>query len=741
MYATLKDILPRKVRDKARAARLTRFARIMGGRSESGKPIAGQVILNDEGRACTDGKTVWIPRTMHDDEVMNLAMQEAILAHEAAGHLKYTDFAAWERMVAKLKGGDADGGDPLLHHIVNIMEDARVNHLLSQDFAGSGKRLDATQEHFHQKHCEHWATVEEGSNDRQGALIAMMAECIIGKESPARSKDIDAFMDEVRPILKTAIAQPHTNAVIKQSERILKTYRTFWPRQVEEEDGGDGATGNEGSEYQWVEDCDAGDIMGDDMSPSEIKKTAEKCKEQDIEADEVSRGRFRDKDMPSKPESKESGDSGEKGAESGEEGDEADSSADGAEGAEGEAESGEEGDESCDGSSKDAKATDKTNEEGEMPERGDHTDTSEIDFGKMEDREGGDFNEDEDGRSDESSEEGELLGDLRSELEEALEEEETEAHEIKADDAAEIVAADGDNDEEDWSSGEDEYGHGIEIQATPGQIVDMLEDDGEESRNRYDQIIQENKGSIETLVGEIRRQLESRTTKTTRGQRRGLLDQRNLWKHKTNPRVFMVEDRPAKPHAAVSLLIDASGSMGSGPKSRAFYATEAGIVLAEVMDKLGFAFEVVDFNSMYGGTYKSGYTAMNVRKPFEGQMNQVSKAAIATDHTGRENSDGHAVEWCVKRVQKQDATHRFVFAISDGQPAGPCPDDCSTPSEHLKRVVANCPDDVQIFSVGIAGMDTSRYYDNSVSVHNTAELGEKILPVLRNMLGQMRVAQ
>jgi cobalamin biosynthesis protein CobT len=267
----------------------------------------------------------------------------------------------------------------------------------------------------------------------------------------------------------------------------------------------------------------------------------------------------------------------------------------------------------------------------------------------------------------------------------------------------------------------------------------MLDDDGEEARERYDAIVADNKGSIETLVGEIRRQLESRTTKTTRGQRRGLLDQRNLWKHRTNPRVFMVEDRPAKPHAAVSLLIDASGSMGSGPRSRAFYATEAGIVLAEVMDKLGFAFEVVDFNSMYGGTYKAGYTAMNVRKPFEGQMNQVSKAAIATDHTGRENSDGHAVEWCIKRVQKQEATHRFVFTISDGQPAGPCPDDCGTPSEHLTRIVQGCPDDVQIFSVGIAGMDTSRYYDNSVSVGNTAELGEKILPVLRKMLGQMRV--
>lgn len=718
MYSTLKDILPRKVRDKARAARLTRFARIMGGKTEDGKPIAGKVILNDAGKACTDGRTVWIPRTMHDDEAINLAMQEGVLAHEAAGHLQFTNFDEWNRMCARLKGGDAEGGDPLLHHIVNIMEDARVNHLLAKDYPGSGKRLDATQEHFYAKHCQHWAGVEEGSNDRQGALIAMMSECIIGKPSPARSKDIDSFMDDVRPILKTAICQPNTRGVIQQSERILTTYRHYWPRQVEQEEEGGNADGAEGSEYQWVEECDAGDIMGDDMSPEEIKKTAQKCKEQGIEAEEVSRSAFRGKEMPKQ-------DNGEDGKAAEEGGDE----------------EGEGGDEEGDGEgdSTEGEATDSDSDE--MPERGNHTDTSEIDFGDMGDREGGDFNPEEDGRSDETSEEGELLGDLRSELEAALEDEEVEAHEIKADDDATKEAADGlDSDDDGWEKGQDDYGHGIEIQATPAQIVDNLEDDGESARERYDAIVAEHRGSIEALVGEMRRQLESRTTKTTRGQRRGQLDQRNLWKHRTNPRVFMVEDRPAKPHAAVSLLIDASGSMGRGPNSRAFYATEAGIVLAEVMDKLGFAFEVVDFNSQWGGTYQCGYTNMNVRKPFEGQMNLVSKAAIATDHTGYENSDGHAVEWCIKRVQRQEATHRFVFTISDGQPAGPCPDDCSTPSQHLTRVVESCPDDVEIFSVGIAGMDTSRYYENAVSIANTAELAEKLLPVLRKMLGQVRVA-
>ena len=58
----------------------------------------------------------------------------------------------------------------------------------------------------------------------------------------------------------------------------------------------------------------------------------------------------------------------------------------------------------------------------------------------------------------------------------------------------------------------------------------------------------------------------------------------------------------------------------------------------------------------------------------------------------------------------------------------------------MTRIVESCPDNVEIFSVGIAGMDTSRYYDNAVSIHNTAELAEKLLPVLRKMLGQVRVA-
>ena len=127
-------------KNKARQVALNRVARVMSGELEKvGTPVK-RVIVDARGRACTDGETVWIPMQMTDDEVLNLAMQEAILAHEAAGHLRYTDFKAWKKVCDGIKAGDEDR---MLHDFVNILEDARVNYLLSQDFPGSGKRLDA----------------------------------------------------------------------------------------------------------------------------------------------------------------------------------------------------------------------------------------------------------------------------------------------------------------------------------------------------------------------------------------------------------------------------------------------------------------------------------------------------------------------------------------------------------------------------------------------------------------------
>jgi cobalamin biosynthesis protein CobT len=54
----------------------------------------------------------------------------------------------------------------------------------------------------------------------------------------------------------------------------------------------------------------------------------------------------------------------------------------------------------------------------------------------------------------------------------------------------------------------------------------------------------------------------------------------------------------------------------------------------------------------------------------------------------------------------------------------------------LKQVVRGlkAEGDVEVFSIGIAGMDTSAYYENAVRVVNTASLADESLPVLRGLL-------
>ena len=189
------------------------------------------------------------------------------------------------------------------------------------------------------------------------------------------------------------------------------------------------------------------------------------------------------------------------------------------------------------------------------------------------------------------------------------------------------------------------------------------------------------------------------------------------------------------------MLIDASGSMGCGAeggKDRAYYATEAAIVLAEVMARCNFDFEVVDFNSDSGGRGGYGYTSMNVRKPIGGKPTDISKAAIATDHVGYCNGDGFAVQWCIDRVQTIEADARFVFVLSDGAPAGPHPADMNCHS-HLVSVVNDCPKDVELFSIGVAGCRTSTFYgDKSCDINGTSEVAEKVVPIIRKALRNVK---
>jgi len=719
----------------ARNRTLNKIATVLSGELENvGTPIK-RVIICNQGRACTDGETVWIPAKVHEDDAINRIAQEAILAHEAAGHLRYTDFGAWKSIGDEIKRGDTDR---MLHDFVNILEDARVNHLLSQDFAGSGKRLDATQAIFMARHEQAWAdkTVEE-IVPRQAAMVAMMSEAIAGKPHFFNHiPEVVAYMDEVRTICATAIGQPNTKAVIKQAKRMLAIYRKHFSENAEDDEDTFGMPSGEDGEG----------VMTDDMSPKEIEKMAKKQSEKNAKPEEVSRQRFNDlkkkmdelaeeskeaQKKASKANEDEEGDDSTSdandGSESDENGEESEGNGDGADG------DGEEGDEDAGDSDSSGDADGEGEGEGEGQGESGEGDSDSDSDGEASHA----FNEGEgedepcnDGESDEMGSGGDRgwnqteMDELWADTQAAMDDEYQDALDLKngfdsdvdnSKDKADIISP--------VESSNDGSGHDCRITHTTESFVERGAVDIEELAESFHAVIGQNKSAITTMVNELKRTLKGDNSKHERGLKRGMLDGRKLAYHQTNSRLFMKKNEPKKAVANVIILVDSSGSMGG---SRCENAAQTACVFAEVFDKLNFGCEIVDFAS------SGNSTAMRIRKQMNAPLNQITKAAIRQPTAGGSNADGYAVQWCLNRLEPMSG-NRMLFVISDGQPAGPCPPTMNC-DEHLIHVVSNANKDIGLFSVGIDGMDTSAYYPNAVRVNNSKNLIRESMPVIRKMV-------
>ena len=252
----------------------------MSGELQGFGASVSKVVIDPQGKACTDGKTVWIPETLHENKVYNKIMQEAILAHEIAGHHRYTDFVAWNNLVVEpSKYGDCD---PMLHQFVNMLEDARINHLLNEDWAGSGKMLDFTHDVFMQNHRK--ATTDDTPHSQQ-AMVAMMTEVIALQPHFSNTQEVIDFMDEVRPMMMNACKQPSTRSVIAQAKRLLTAYREHFT--------GDGE--NDQNSFKGLSD--------DDLTESDVSRASEAQKEQGHNPEIAPQNRFKDmEDQPNQEE-------------------------------------------------------------------------------------------------------------------------------------------------------------------------------------------------------------------------------------------------------------------------------------------------------------------------------------------------------------------------------------------------------------------------------------------------------
>ena len=725
----------------------------MSGELQGKGSAVKRIILNDEDKACTDGKSIWIPRTMHDDERTNEIMQEAILAHEVAGHMRYTDFAVWDNQVVKaIKEGKADS---MLHQFVNLLEDARINHLLGQDFKGSGKRLDFTHEVFMEKHKKE---VTDESPLKQQAFVAMMTEAIAHKPHWSGRSEIIEFMDENRTLLMSGVKQSSTATIVVQAKKLLKAFREAFDDDSEED----------------PEMGDVEGIEGDEMS--DVQESAQEQRRQGRKPKQVSRTRFNDMKEPKESDcdgdGSGEGEDGEDGSGSGEGEGDGDSDGDGDGSGEGDGDgdgdcsgdgSGEgdgqgDGSGDCDGSGDGDGGGDGDGDgdgDGQGEGQGDGDGAGQKSFEQGRDNSGDEKSDSgyTDGTGldgDEDAGHGGGYGGFTSDdsgftetwatlLETAgadLEGDMVEAFDDEAGIESEVSGIIEDANEGRFESN-DGY-HAVNVTASVRGITDRYHDemDATEHAEEYDRIARENRGNIRRITKEITRRIKGSDPRMLTEQTSGRVNARQAFKTTSalkgqydTRRIFAQKIDPKDPTMNAIILIDSSGSMsgraGSSGKTLAKCAAEAATVMSEVFNGLRFNYEICDFASSHG-------TTMRVRKPMTTKLTSQSKATIAMPTAGGSNADGYAVEWCLDRLA-QFPGNRMLVVISDGRPAGASPPDMDD-EEHLISVVKNAPKGVGVFSIGIGGYDTSEFYENSAKVTDTSRFADEAIPILRRAL-------
>ena len=695
---------------------LTRLGRVLITGTDR-KPA--RVTINPHAGVCaTDGKSVTmdypvLKSARNDTE--NLVATEAVMAHEAAGHLRYTNFNAWKRVADGIKRGDEDR---LLHDITNIVEDRRVNHLLSQDFPGSKKRLDWTQQAVLADHREMMAATPPTEKDApRFAVIALATEVILAEPHIVGLPSVIAFMDEVRPLIKPAIAQKNTGGVIKAAREILAVFRTHFP-----------ADSTDGKEYGAPGDAMAEGMFADDMTMENVSEAANNQRRDGVSPENAPQKRFKEVEVPtgstgenpsSAPSEGEEEGEGSSGASEGEDGSEGASQGDSEGGPEGESgDGGGEGDEGAPGIETDDGSG--SGSDGETTNRAagrDFMDSQDLVIGG--DGDGGPSNA---GRAD-------LPANLLRDTD--LSWEAIETGEVM-EDAGQASA-----DQQVWDkvmggdvgAGRNETGHDIRIEAAPQPHRNATE--------QFDQVVKENRAGIRRLVRTLTDFTKGRDERFTSHKKRGGLDTSRLWASGTSERVFRKRVEKQAPKVSAVILIDASGSMGG---SRSVHAAKAASVLAQALEDFGATYEVVDFNSDYNGgrSHRDGATLIRVRKGARASLSS-SRAAIRTPYAGSQNADGHAVRWSINRTAAmgERGAHRLVFVISDGQPAGPAPRAYErSASRHLHGVLKEAmSEDVTVFSVGIAGMNPAEYYSpyghGNVAIPRDAPLASAIIMPLK----------
>ena len=661
---------------------------------------------------CTDFKRIYLPRRNEIVPGVECSPGElwlslkASCAHES-GHLVFTDKGVWDKFKEK---------PPIYRHILNIIEDARVERSMSNSFPGTLRWFRFNNEYVFLNRSDWMEMAPPGQ-----ALYGLVCYAVVGRIPEGLPEDGVKFVSECAPLVDEGRTSETTEGAAGASEEIAKvflkyfgsyapsavvmfspeTQGTYEPRkspggdrdprrkpvlpkieskpkaglepETEIESGKKIASKEERREAKSVEDAienkpdaepnndtEPGDAEGDnkldnDFS-SEEDAPAEDEPDVDVETDDGVEGSddFSLEEDASDPDDEE------------DEGGSPDKS-----------NTGPEDDECIPGGDQEtvskSDGPEAGNSDGDQKENPDEAPDGSSDVETQSDPEDADESGEEEvspgGDAEDEPEPGDtpeesLEEDLLTGMDDLLEESEKETRSFR---------------EEPPEKPAPEYSREeVEEAARAGMmksrlVVQKLPPDPKR-RERYEKNL---KPLAHRAAEEVRKILESRHSIIRRNLRKGALDPSALWKVPVRePDIFRKRDLPGrKADLAVYLLIDCSGSMRSYAESRwpdcrcsMDYAACAAILLHLMCRELNVPHAATGFTTQRLSSYEEKVLHLRVKKFSERHGSFESLFSNEFRNVMRNNVDGYSVRAAAKELSIRPEKQKVLFVISDGLP-------------------------------------------------------------------------
>lgn len=255
----------------------------------------------------------------------------------------------------------------------------------------------------------------------------------------------------------------------------------------------------------------------------------------------------------------------------------------------------------------------------------------------------------------------------------------------------------------------------------------------------YEKRITPNLVSQENFAQQVRRLIQIRAKSQTQyGVKKGKLDQSRLSRicfnaPGFNERVFKNKIDNKTLDAAITVLVDMSGSMGGDKVLNALAST---LLVNEVCSTLNIPLEILGFTDASGG-FSEPKPLMFIYKGFNDlRVNDDSLKEYFALSSGFMvgNPDGENILWAYDRLNKRKEKKKLLIVMSDGSPAAS--KSSSGLEEFTHKVIAEieASKSVDIYGLGLCSDAVTYYYKANSVVREPNEIPSKLIELIERKI-------